>query len=239
MNLEKHIDKATAIYKETYRKIDKWAVDRETEYEKVKQNSYKLTREAASDEHDAFVKKYDEKFKNILEVHNAELEKVFEAYNQEVHEFYRPNGEMIDMADKAILDSGILTTQELSEMVIKHRENPTMLRVINKHVNNNYKQFEDINYRISEVMKRAEMSGRKEERILKSYKDLMHAPIGMAQHDPIRTEAFINAAGKADEYTEKTKYDILAAKFVLTEEEQKKLDDYIAKSKNYQPINNI
>lgn len=223
MNLNKHIEKATAIYKGTYNKLDKWQREKETEGQKLKEESAKLTHEAANEAHNAFVAKYAERLKAITEAHNAELEAVEQAYLQEVAEFYRPNGADIDSDDEKLLESNILTVEEFSEMVLKHSENPTMLRIMAKYSNAFEKETET---KIRRALLSASKAGEKERLVLYSYIQLMNAPIIMASQGMARTETFLQTALKADEYEEKAKTELVMAKLFLSEDDEAYLKAY-------------
>lgn len=223
MNLSKHIENATGIYKNTYNKLDKWQRAKEDEGQRLKEESEKLTNEAANEAYNAFVAKYAEQLQAITETHDAELEGVKQAYFQEVKEFYAPNGANIDNDDKALLESNILTAEEFSEMVVKHSENPTMLRIMSKYS----KAFEkEVETKIRRALSLAAKAGEKEKLVLYSYIQLMNAPIIMASQGTAGTEMFLQTALKADEYTEKAKAEVVMTKLFLTEDDEAALKAY-------------
>lgn len=231
MNLEKHIDAGTAVYQATYNKLDKWQREKTAEGEQVKQNSYRLTQKAASEENDAFIAKYNGLLEAIISEHKTELEKVKAAYLQEVEDFYRPDGDAIDQADKTLLDSGILTAKEFSEMVIKHRENPTMLRIME---NKNPFSDDELEIGIRKALLLATKKGEKEKMVLHSFEQLLDAPIKMAQQGLAGTETFMKTALKADEYAEQKKAELIRARLYLSEEDEKALQDYSDKENQRQ-----
>lgn len=223
MNLSKHIEKATGIYKDTYNKLDKWQRLKNEEKQRLKEEAVRLTHEAANEAHTAFVAKYAEQLQAINEAHNAKLEEVKQAYLQEVKEFYAPNGASIDKNDTALLESNILSAEEFSEMVEKHAENPTMLRIMAKYS----KAFEeDIETKIRRALMLAEKAGEKEKIVLHTYMQLMNAPITMASQGMASTETFLQTALKADSYEEKAKTEIVMAKLFLTEDDEAALKAY-------------
>lgn len=223
MKLDKHIDAATAIYKETYNKLDKWQRAKTAEGEEAKQRSYRLTREAANEEHDAYIAKYNGQLEEIISQHKAELEKVEAAYLQEVADYYRPNGELIDQADKALLDSGIMNVNEFEEMAVKHAANPTMLRIMGQY-SQNYEKTLDI--KVKAALFGASNAGNKEKSILKSFEQLMNAPISMAQQGLAGSEVFMNTALLADEYAEGKKVELMKSKIYISDDELKVIKEY-------------
>lgn len=223
MKLDKHIDSATAIYKETYNKLGKWQRAKTAEGEEVKQRSYRLTREAAVEENAAFVAKYNRQLEEIISQHKAELEKVEAAYLQEVADYYRPDGAAIDQNDKALLDSGIVTVKEFEEMAVKHAENATMLRIMGKYTSN---YAPELDMRIKAALFNAKKAGEKEKAVLKSFEQLMNAPIAMANQGFAGSEAFMTSALRADEYADQKKVELLKAKIFVSDDDLKVIKEY-------------
>ena len=223
MNLEKHIDAATAIYKETYNKLDKWQRAKTAEGEEVKQRSYRLTREAANEEHTAYIAKYNGQLEEIISQHKAELEKVEATYLQEVADYYRPDGAAIDQNNIALLESGILTTKEFEEMAVKHAENATMLRIMDKYIS---RHSPELDMRIKAALFNANKAGEKEKTVLKSFEQILNAPIAMAQQGLAGSEVFMDTALKADEYAEQKKVELLKAKIFVSDDDLEAIRKY-------------
>lgn len=227
MNLEKHIDALVTAYKSTYKKIDEWQNAKTTEGEAVKQRSYKLTREAASEENAEFHRKYQERFAAILEMHKAEVEKVKEAYYQEVDEFYMAKGTDIDAADKLLLDSGIMTTEEFERLAIKYAENVTMLRIMKKYLSN----YEALETDIQRIFLCAIKDGEKEKSVFLALMQYLDAPIGMAKHGYTSRDIILNTMLNADDYAKNAKIDLIKAKLYLTKEDKNTIRTREAKVK--------
>lgn len=236
MNLEKHIDAAASLYKGTYKELDNWERAKQQEEKALKERSYKLTREAANDEHTAFVKKYNDMRDNIISAHKMELDKIEQAYLQEVEEFYQPDGTVIDKGDQGLLYSGILKPEEIAKMVVKHKDNTTMLRIISQSMKDDSIDIESMPTAIRRALYYAEKAGEKERLVFSKFNQLMATPIRMAASGLAGTEAFMNSMLNADEYVERAKNDLVKAKIFITEEDQAAIDEYEAKSKNFQVL---
>lgn len=221
MNLEKHIDAAMDAYQQAFSKLDKWRNKKSKAAEKVHEQEEKMTKDAAFTIHAEFVKEYEEKLRTIQSELNEEVDKTEKAYMNEIADFYQPNGEAINQADKALLDSGILKKEELRAMIQKHGENPTMLRIIGKDV-----KAHNIELDFSSVtaLKRAENAGQKEADIFKSFRQLCRTVIGMGGSDSVSRELFLKSAVNAEEYAEDAKIEILKASLYLDDEKKAKLE---------------
>lgn len=236
MKLEKHIEAAAGLYKGTYKELDKWERARQEEEKALKERSYKLTNEAANEEHTAFIKKYNDMRDNIVNAHKMEIDKIEQAYLQEVEDFYQPDGTVIDAGDQALLNSGILMPEEIAKMVVKHKDNTTMLRIILQSMKNKGKDIEEMPTAIKRALYFAEKAGEKERLAFSKFNQLMATPIRMAASGLAGTEAFMNSMLNADEYVERAKNDLVKAKIFITEEDQAAIDEYEAKSKNFQVL---
>lgn len=224
MNLEKHIDKAVKAYEKAYNDLDHWAREKEAAEKELHAKTDKMTREAAVEEHSKFVAKYSEKFESIREELNKAVDDAEQAFVQEVADFYRPDGNAINEADSDLLKSGILTQEELSEMIVKHGENPTMLRMIEKHVKEIY------GYNLETVLKetlfKAKKAGEYEKQAFEKFRSLAYVPVNLANDGQTSTELFMKTALKVDEYAEAAKIDLLRAKMFRDDETAEKIRAY-------------
>ncbi len=221
MNLEKHIDAAMAAYRKTFGKLDNWRNEKAKAAKKVYEQEEKMTRDAAFTLHAEFVKEYEEKLRAIQSELDEEVDKTEKAYLNEIADFYQLNGEAIDQADKALLDSGILKKEELRAMIQKHGENPTMLRIIGRDVNAHKIALD---FSSVTALKRAEYAGQKEADIFKSFRQLCRAVVGMGGSDSVSRELFLKSAVNAEEYAEDAKIEILKASLYLDNEKKAKLE---------------
>ena len=237
MNLEKHIDAAASLYKGTYKELDNWERAKQQEAKALKERSYRLTNEAANEEHTAFVKKYNDMRDNIVNAHKMELEKIEQAYLQEVEDFYQPDGTVIDKGDQGLLYSGILKPEEIAKMVVKHKDNTTMLRIISQSMKDDGIDIENMPTAIKRALYYAEKAGEKERLIFSKFNQLMANPIRMAAQGLAGTDMFLDTiVEQPDEYVKMAKNDLLKAKIFITEDDQAAIDEYEAKSKNFQVL---
>lgn len=239
MNLNTYVDKAGAIYNGLYSQIDKWAKERENEAENVKKRSYKLTNEAANEEHSQFVKTYNEKLENIIADSKENLKKVETDFINAVNGFYNPNGAAINNEDKLLIDSGILNVAELEEMLSRYAKegNTTMIRIIGKRMNLDNISKDELQTDIARVLFRAEKGGNLELQAWKEFLQLIETPVRMAVSGYANTDAMLNAMLKLDEYIEQCKINLLQAKLYVSTGEQETIDSYNARRKNYISFN--
>ena len=66
MNLERHIDKATAAFTAAYGKVDAWRTEKAEALEKYHKDALRLTKEAAVEENARLVTQVGEKMKAAL-----------------------------------------------------------------------------------------------------------------------------------------------------------------------------
>ncbi len=238
MNLERHIDNATAAFTAAYSKADSWRTEKVAAFEKYHKDALRLTKEAAVEENARLVKLYDDKFASIENTLRNELAEIETAYSEEVKSFYAPDGAAIDAADNALLNSGILTVKELTEMVTKHAENPTMLRIIERY--SKEQRIENIPDDTWVTMTKAQSAGRTETTIFDTFKQLALAPVHLAASENVGREVFLKAALSLDDYTANAKISLLKAKLVLTDSEKEALQQaehkrMVAQNGGYDP----
>lgn len=214
MNLEKYIDRAVELYQKAYGKLDAWERERQEARKKYKTEALRLTHEAAVEENARLVKEFNEKRDAIVNELKDGVAAVEGEFLQEIKAFYAPNGAAINAEDQALLSSGIMTMDEIDEMVLKHAENPTMLRIIGRYAAENKLQLHTATLK---AIYRATSAGEKEQRIFNQFKQLVNTPVSMAQQGLAGTEAFMTAAIKADEYAKDAKSRLLLAKVSVSE----------------------
>lgn len=237
MNLERHIDKATAAFTAAYSKADSWRTEKVAAFEKYHKDALRLTKDAAVEENARLVKLYADKFATIENTLLSELAEIETAYSAEVKNFYAPDGAAIDAADNALLNVGILTVQELTEMVTKHAENPTMLRIIERYTK---EQRIELSGDVQAPLVKARSGGNTETKIFDTFKQLALAPVYLAASENVGREVFMRAAMSLDDYAENAKLNILRAKLVLTDSEKEALQQaehkrMVAQNGGYDP----
>lgn len=238
MNLERHIDNATAAFTAAYGKVDAWRTEKVAAFEKYHKDALRLTEDAAVEENARLVKLYADKYESIEKTLLSELAEIEAAYSAEVRDFYTPDGAAIDAADNALLNAGILTVQELVEMVTKHAENPTMLRIIERY--SKAQRIENIPDDTWVTMTMAQSGGKTETKIFDTFKQLALAPVHLAASENVGREVFLKAALSLDDYAENARINLLKAKLVLTDIEKEALQQaehkrMVAQNGGYNP----
>lgn len=221
MNLERYVDKMVEVHKSAFSALDAWRKEKQDAKEKLKKEALRLTREAAVEENAKFVREYENKRIAIEGELSAAVAAVEAEYMQEVKAFYAPNGAKIDEADQALLSSGILSTEELVEMIGKHKDNPTMERIINKYIVTN--GIKDMPSGAMSALYRATSGGENERRIFNELKMLLKSPVSMAAQGLEDTESFMRTMLKADDYAKEIKLKLMKAKLALTNAEADQL----------------
>lgn len=220
MNLERHIDKAVEHFQKAYSKLDDWGKEKETAMERFKAEAPRLTEQAAKDENARLMAEFNEK-RDAIVVELTETVAAVEAdFSRETKAFYAPDGAAINVADQALLASGIMNAAEVSEMVVRHAENPTMIRIINKYVQESRMELPTD---IRKAIQRATSGGENEKKVFDTFRQLAYAPVRMAEQGMARSEHFMATALKVDEYAKDAKIRLLSAKLYLNENEREQL----------------
>ena len=220
MNLERHIDKALEHFQKAYSKLDEWNKARETTMERFKVEAARLTEQAAKDENARLVKEYNEKRDAIVAELTESVVAVETEFSREAKAFYAPDGAAINAADQVLLASGIMNAGEVSEMVVRYAENPTMIRIINKYV---LESKLELPTDIRKAIYRATSGGENEKNVFNAFKQLAYAPVRMAEQGLAGSEYFLATALKVDEYAKDAKIRLLSAKLYLNEDDREQL----------------
>lgn len=210
MNLEKYIDEAGKHYQSAYAKLEVWDKEKQVARNKLKAEAVRLTPEAATEENEKYVREYAEKLQAILDELKAGLDEVESRYTQEVKSYYTPNGGMIDANDQALLASGILSDAEVIEMIYRHADNPTMLRVLKQHTERNH--IQNLPTEAHRAIYQAAASGEKEMFVWGKFNQLMRTPVNMADSGLAHTDAFANTVLRSDDYIKDCKLDLIRLK---------------------------
>ncbi len=209
MNLDKHIDNALSLHQKAYSKLNTWEKEQKEAFERHKNTAPRLATDAAKEEYQKLVKSTSKALTAIVEELNESISTVEAEFLHDLKEYYTPKGEAIVPNDQALLDSGILDADEVNNMVEHYANNPTMLRIIGNHAAKNNLQLSSA--AIATIQK-ATWNGDAEKRIFDAYKQLLGAPIRMAEQGYAGTTAFMNSALSADEYAADAKKKLNNAK---------------------------
>lgn len=220
MDLNKYIDDAAVIYKNTYAELDKLRIEKQNEERELKRNSHRLTKEANDEDQAALKKKYADLQTNIITAHTEELAKIKAGYFKEVDSFYQPDGSAIDQNDRLLLESGILKANEVAGLIEKHKDNTTMLRIISQKASEEILNEMPVN--VQRTLLLAEKAGEGEKRVFNSFNQLMGNPIRMAAQGIHETapESFLYSVERAEKNIEGAKKDLLNAQLYISEEMQ-------------------
>lgn len=218
MNLDRYIDKALEHYKSAYGKLDDLVREEKAAKEAYKKESQRLTNEAAREMYEGIVKDFRTKREAITKELNDSVATIEAEYLREVKAFYTPNGADINAEDQALLASGILSVDEVAEMILRHAENPTMQRVIKKYVGDNH--IDNLPGEAAVALNKANMGGEAEQRIFNKFKQLVNTPVALANEGYGGTEGFMTSALKADDYAYTIKIELLESKIALSDSEK-------------------
>ena len=223
MELMKYIQQAKEEYIKAYEAIDKETVRHDEDLKKYKEKSQKYTVEAANKEW----KKINSEHSNIMQSIDAELkaaiEKITIEYEKEVHAFYQAKGEQLDDNDIKLLNSGLpLTESEIAEMVSRHADNTTMIRLIKNYVRNNKIE---VRTEIKRSFAKVNKAGEPELLAFKAFKNLAGNAVKMALGGMAGTQSYISCADKLEEYVADTEKRLKNAKVYLDEATRAELQE--------------
>jgi hypothetical protein len=176
MELLKHIQKLKEEIDSKYNQLGDILLGYERVQEQLKEKCMDLSEEAYSRTYSENVDKFKQDVAAVQEEYQTVLQEVRAAYMKEVGDYYRPDGNRIDQADQAVISAGILNADEVSEMAIKHCDNPTMLRIIQRYVNDAHVKLTD--HEIEMIFIRVNWNGKEEKRIFNRFVSIAGAGFG-------------------------------------------------------------
>lgn len=226
MRLEQIIEQAGEAYRGTYSKVETYVKEREVALAVQYEKESKMNNGASAESRIEFNELWNTKKQVIIDGLEGEIAKYEGVFLEEVARMYAPDGNSIDNGDMQLLNSGILNAAELSDMVRKHGENATMLRIIGKYINENIKEPErDFDARTMHALVMAKDAGKGERDAWKGLNSRLRTPVEYGFNHGL-SEAFYNMAVKYDEVVEDAKINLLAAKMFIDEATQEKIDSY-------------
>lgn len=204
-----------------YRNIEAALMKRDEQDEELKKH-YEYTRDHMNDLHSEIIRTFDEETKEAYDQVKSVVAEQKEAFQTVVKGFYRVDGKMIDPDDSAVLNSGIrLQDEEICDMVTKHIDNVTMLRLIMNHcgVNRLLDLTTDVKNRASDlpaetlhVFRKVLYNGSKEEKIFDRFVHL--SCMGFAHP----SESYTLFQSRLDDYEQDAINDLKETRFVPVEE---------------------
>lgn len=75
-------------------------------------------------------------YRKMEEGHNAKVKELREQFAAFLDEHYSASPDRLDDKTMALLNSGICTPSELSRLIERHKDNPTMLRIVGNYARN-------------------------------------------------------------------------------------------------------
>lgn len=202
MKLDRHIDSAAQLYRDTYYKLNALHSEKAEAKAKLAQEKKKLTSTAQLAAEDAFRKEFREKRIAIEEELEAGLAAIEAEMNNDLKEIYKADGKAIDPADQALLATGILTESEIADMVAKHGENPTMLRIIGNHLGEKLSTYPDS---VKLAISVAKDAGMNEQRVFRNFKYCADSPVKLAREGCAGTDTWAEICLKVDSYADVAK----------------------------------
>ena len=113
-----------------YQKIETALMKRDEQNEELKKHT-EYTNDHMNHLYFEITRTYNEETQEAYEMVKEAVREQQEAFQTVVKGFYRSDGKMIDSNDIVLLNSGIrLQDEEICDMVMKHIDNVTMLRLI-------------------------------------------------------------------------------------------------------------
>ncbi len=239
MNITIYIDKILSLYQKAFSKLDEHAKAKEEAFISFQERATRLSEQAAKEEFNLINQSQAEHLEAIVANLNESVAIVENEFLQELKNFYTPSGESINAADQVLLSSGIMKADEISAMITKYAENPTMLRIIGRYATEQKIVLSDTD---TIMIYRAASDGKSEKRIFQTFKQLIHAPVIMAEQGQAKTEAFMMSALNADEYAREAKAKLIKLKIHLDEVDKSTLEQIETqlieeKNKKYDPQN--
>ena len=177
-----------------YQAIETALMQRDTADENLRKDSSRFTTSAMNEEHAKIVEAFNAATAAAVDACKATIAEQKTAYMTVVNDYYRPDGAKVDSADMTLLNSGIvLQNDELFEMIKKHRDNVTMLRIIAQYAADHHIASK-LPEEMSVILRKATSAGSGEE---KAFDRFIHlASMGFATP----SESYVHFMQRLDDY---------------------------------------
>ena len=146
-NFKGYLDDAKKIYEKArveYERLqDEWDATQK-EYQRIQREG--LTERGitiAKGQYMQYEDEYKQGMANLEQSVKTQLAEVRKAMKEHADEFYRADPSKLDANTMTLLNSGILTTDELIYLAEQNRSNVTMLRMIGARAKENYKKLNE------------------------------------------------------------------------------------------------
>mgnify|MGYP006925688537 CR=1 FL=1 len=221
MKLEKYIKAAKEAVDKGYFGIQDALMKHDEEMLKLKNSVNLYSEKEYSRLYQEIITNFNTETDTAITSCRAAIQEQRDGYMKEVKEFYRPDGSKIDLNDLNVIKAGlIMSKEEIVDMIIRHKDNPTMLRVIEKYAFESGMMDEIRNYdtKCALSMIRSKKAGETEEKIFDSFVHL--ATMGMNHPD----RNFTMYQSRLNDYEEDALLKLLKAKLFIDDETQQRID---------------
>ena len=215
------IAKCKAAINTGYQGIEAALMKRDIENDKLKKDSKKYTKDGMYEAHSKIVEQFNNDITAAVDTCKGVIAEQKAAYMAVVNEYYRPDGAKIDSDDMALLNSGIiLQNDEIFDMIKKHRDNVTMLRVIGQYATE-HKIITKIPAELGVVLKKATTGGNSEE---KAFDRFIHFAAMGFEHP---CESYTHFMQRLDDYEAEAVIAIKKATLYIDADVQDKIDELV------------
>ena len=203
-----------------YQKIEASLMKRDEQNEELKKHT-EYTKDHMNELYSDIIQVFNEETQEACDQVKAVVAEQREAFQTVVKGFYRSDGKMIDSDDTILLNSGMrLQDEEICDMVMKHIDNVTMLRLIMNYcgVNKLIDLTTDVKNRASDlpaetlaIFRKVLFFGSNEEKIFETFINLSC----MGFKHP--SESYTLFQSRLDDYEEQAVVDLKKARFIPNE----------------------
>lgn len=221
MELEKYIKTSTEAIDKGYYGIQDALMKHDESLEKLKNNVKRYSKDEYSRLYEEIIATFNTETTAVVANCRAVIQEQKNGYMKEVSAFYAPDGSKIDLNDMNLIKAGFsMSANEFVNMIMKHKDNPTMLRVIEKYAveSRMLEKIKETDHNSGVVLFRAKKSGKAEEKI---FDDFVHfATMGMNHPD----KNFTMYQSRLNDYKEDAVLKLLKAKLFIDDETQQRID---------------
>lgn len=222
MELEKYIKATGKVIYDAYSEIEAALMERDISLGKLKGQSDQYSESGYHELYQGVIDKFNADTQAAVMNCRAAISEQKNGYMKEVSDFYAPDGSKIDLNDMNLIKAGFtLSADEFVQMIQKHIDNPTMLRIIEKYAAESKMvgKIRDKDSMCAVVLARAKKSGKTEEKIFDSF--VHYAAMGMNHPD----EHYTMYQSRIEIYEEDAVLQLLKAKLYVDDETQQKIDE--------------
>lgn len=205
-----------------YQKIETALMKRDEQNEEIKKHYNDYSKDKMNDLYFDVVRTYNEETQEACEMVKEAVREQQEAFQKVVKGFYLSDGKMIDSDDIVLLNSGVrLQNEDICDLVMKHIDNVTMLRLIMNYCGVNTlvdttgavkNRADDLPIETINIFRKVLHNGSKE---LKIFDRFVHLScMGFATPN----ESYTLFQSRLDDYEQDAINDLKEARFVPVEE---------------------